>query len=508
MYPEMAHAMGIDPSSEQAVKFDIASDDFIKAYFEILHHPYEKDGVDFWWIDWQQGTSSQMEGLDPLWALNHYHFLDNQRDGKYSLIMSRYAGIGSHRYPIGFSGDTTISWKTLELMPYFTATAANCGYTWWGHDIGGHHLGTKDDELYLRFLQFGVFNPVNRMHSTSSPLITKEPWAYESGIGELAIKMLQLRHRMIPFLYTCNYRTHTAGLALCEPLYYDYPDAPESYDPEFRNEYLFGQSFLVAPITHHSEEKGLTSMRIWLPEGTWTDIFTGDVYRASKGGKIFTAVRPLDSIPVFAKAGAVMVLSNDQGNSTKNPSRLEARVYNGNGSFTLYEDSDTAEIFTKFNCTATDADTQRVTISCKGDISVIPRDREIKITFPNIVVHHPADLAARITHAPAPVTVLKNGVAINPEVNTYAEVYLVIKDFDPRATYEISVRSAPLTRSDEIKRAMIDKLQKTQAPYCVRVNLLDRIAKRNDVESQKGVVLLSDLPSIDKQRLIETAWEA
>mgnify|MGYP002799341650 FL=1 len=66
--------------------------------------------MDFWWIDWQQGTNCKVEGLDPLWILNHYHFLDNGRDGKRPMIFSRYAGPGSHRYPVGFSGDTLITW--------------------------------------------------------------------------------------------------------------------------------------------------------------------------------------------------------------------------------------------------------------------------------------------------------------------------------------------------------------------------------------------------------------
>ena len=174
----------------------MSSKRFLEAYFRILHHPLEQDGVDFWWIDWQQGTASAKDGLDPLWALNHYHYLAHAARHRHPLIMSRYAGIGSHRYPIGFSGDTTISWATLRLMPYFTATAANCGYSWWSHDIGGHHLGEKDDELYLRFLQFGVFNPINRMHCTDSPMLTKEPWAYENGIGQLAADALRLGDRL------------------------------------------------------------------------------------------------------------------------------------------------------------------------------------------------------------------------------------------------------------------------------------------------------------------------
>ena len=300
-YPAMAEAMGTDPKTEAVIPFDVSSKRFLEAYFRILHHPLEQDGVDFWWIDWQQGTASAKDGLDPLWALNHYHYLDHAARHRHPLIMSRYAGVGSHRYPIGFSGDTTISWATLRLMPYFTATAANCGYSWWSHDIGGHHLGEKDDELYLRFLQFGVFNPINRMHCTDSPMLTKEPWAYENGIGQLAADALRLRHRMIPYLYSCNHRTATEGLALCEPLYYQYPECGESY--RYPNEYRFGQQFLVAPVTEHSRRNGLSETPVWLPEGIWTDFFTGTSTASAKAEKnLSQSARPTAS-PFSPKRG-------------------------------------------------------------------------------------------------------------------------------------------------------------------------------------------------------------
>ena len=112
-YTDMARAMGVNPATAQKIPFDIADDTFINEYFDKILHPYEKDGVDFWWIDWQQGTKSSVEGLDPLWSLNHYHYLDNAANRLSPLILSRYAGAGSHRYPIGFSGDTYISWNTL-----------------------------------------------------------------------------------------------------------------------------------------------------------------------------------------------------------------------------------------------------------------------------------------------------------------------------------------------------------------------------------------------------------
>ena len=98
------------------------------------------------------------------------------------MILSRYAGLGSHIYPLGFSGDTYINWETLDFQPYFTANAANAAYSWWSHDIGGHQWGGRDDDLYLRWLQFGVFSPIMRLHSTATPVLGKEPWKYRSDV--------------------------------------------------------------------------------------------------------------------------------------------------------------------------------------------------------------------------------------------------------------------------------------------------------------------------------------
>ena len=144
----------------------------------------EDEGVDFWWLDWQQGTNTKVEGLDPLWMLNHYHFLDSAREGKRPMTFSRYAGVGSHRYPVGFSGDTVISWESLAFQPYFTNTASNIGYGWWSHDIGGHMQGTRDDELEARWYQYGVFAPINRLHSTQNEYIVKEPWRFRKEVCE------------------------------------------------------------------------------------------------------------------------------------------------------------------------------------------------------------------------------------------------------------------------------------------------------------------------------------
>src|SRR5688500_18689993 len=124
-YPALAKRMGIDPETGAPVQFNPTDPDFLEAYFEELHHPLEDQGVDFWWLDWQQGGVTRVPGLDPLWLLNHFHFLDSGRAGRRPLTFSRYAGIGSHRYPIGFSGDTLITWESLDFQPSFTARASN-----------------------------------------------------------------------------------------------------------------------------------------------------------------------------------------------------------------------------------------------------------------------------------------------------------------------------------------------------------------------------------------------
>ncbi len=203
-YEDMCKAMGQNPAEKKPVPFDITDKKFTENYFDILHHPFEKAGVDFWWIDWQQGKNTAVKGLDPLWALNHYHFLDNAKDNHRPLILSRFCGAGSQRYPLGFSGDTTQTWKSLDFQPGFTATASNIAYPWWSHDIGGHCMGKKDDELYLRWVQLGVFSPVMRLHSTNNEFAGKEPWNFSGPVQRIATDALRLRHKLLPYIYTMN----------------------------------------------------------------------------------------------------------------------------------------------------------------------------------------------------------------------------------------------------------------------------------------------------------------
>jgi alpha-glucosidase (family GH31 glycosyl hydrolase) len=338
-YRAMAQRLGVDPDTERPIAFDAADPRFLQAYFEELHHPLEDEGVDFWWLDWQQGGVSAIPGLDPLWLLNHYHFLDSARHGRRPLTFSRYAGVGSHRYPVGFSGDTVISWASLDFQPYFTATASNVGYGWWSHDIGGHFFGYKDDELAARWVQLGVFSPITRLHSNLSLFNSKEPWRFNEHAERVMKSFLRLRHQLVPYLYTMNRRAHVENIPVVAPVYYEHPDADAAY--RCPNEYLFGTAFLVAPITAPADRTtGLGATTAWLPPGLWVDVFTGLGYH---GGRTVTLHRDLDTIPVLARGGSIVPLVPDDeaGFGTANPEALEIHVYaGGDDEFTMWEDQD------------------------------------------------------------------------------------------------------------------------------------------------------------------------
>lgn len=378
-YPTIAKHMGVDMEAGEKVAFDAASPKFMRYYFEDVLHPMEEEGVDFWWVDWQQGTKTAVEGLDPLWVLNHQHFMDSARDGKRPMTFSRYAGPGSHRYPVGFSGDTLVTWASLNFQPYFTATADNIGYAWWSHDIGGHMYGYKDNELYGRWIQLGVFSPVCRMHSSNNEFNTREPWCYRADVCKAVEDFLRLRHRLIPYLYTMNHRAWAEGQPLCQPMYYSYPDQEEAYG--VANEYMFGSELLCAPITRHTAaDAPVAAVPVWLPEGEWTDIFTGVTYQ---GGQKLDMYRDLESFPVLAKAGAILPLADDIAIAAReNPTEMTLKVYTGaSGRFTMYEDDNTTEAYQQGVCVQTDIiyqeeNTPTLTIEAKGQLELIPQERK------------------------------------------------------------------------------------------------------------------------------------
>jgi hypothetical protein len=388
MYVEMAQRMGIDPDTEAPVRFDLADPDFAKAYFEVLHHPQEARGVDFWWIDWQQGELSSLPGLDPLWWLNHLHFRDLGRDGKTRpFIFSRWGGLGNHRYPIGFSGDTYVQWETLAYQPYFTATAANVGYGWWSHDIGGHQLGVEDPELYARWVQFGVFSPIMRLHSTKNAFHERRPWGFDAETLRVTRDALQLRHALIPYLYTMSWRNHQESIPLVQPMYYEHPLQEEAY--HCPQQYYFGSELMVAPfVTPAGEHTGLSRQVVWLPPGgNWYHFFSGECF---KGGGWYAQYGRLEDIPVFAKTGAIVPLGPKAGwGGVDSPAEFDLRVFAGaDNRFVLYEDDGETTDYTydKYGLTEFSQDWQERRLefriaAASGDIAHLPAQRRYHIHF-------------------------------------------------------------------------------------------------------------------------------
>jgi len=335
-YPDVARDLGLDPADGLAVAFDIGSPTFVEAYLRRLHHPQEAAGVDFWWLDWQSGTASRRAGLDPLWMLNHVHYRDAGRDGRRPLTFSRYAGLGSHRYPVGFSGDTIISWDSLAFQPSFTATAANVGYFWWSHDIGGHFFGTKDVELATRWVQLGALSPVNRLHSSNNPFTSKEPWRFGPRAEAIMRRFLRLRHQLVPYLYSAMWAAHTDGVGPVRPMYHDHPTQVPAY--EVPHQYLLGADLIVVPVTSPMDRSThLAQTDAWLPEGRWFDLLTGRVYR---GGRSLRLYRTLDQVPVLARAGAVLPLAVDpMADPGLDPAALALRLVPGaDGGCVVLED--------------------------------------------------------------------------------------------------------------------------------------------------------------------------
>ncbi len=474
-YPAMAEALGRDVAQGEPIAFDVTDPDFLEAYFDILHRGLEDDGVDFWWVDWQSGHHSRVPGIDPLWMLNHFHFLDSAHDGRRPLTFSRYAGPGSHRYPVGFSGDTVISWSSLEFQPEFTATAANIGYGWWSHDIGGHMFGTRDDELSLRWLQLGVFSPILRLHSSRNPFLLKEPWLYGAETAQAMGEALRFRHRLVPYLHSMNHRAAEQRRPLVRPMYHVWPRAAEAYAAP--TEFVFGTELLVAPVTRPSDPVTLRgAVRAWLPPGTWVDVFTGTVY---EGDHELELHRDESSVPVLLRAGGLVPLTApDDLDATTNPARLEVLLAPGaDGRFELVEDDGTgstsADIPTARTSLSWDQGSGTFTVgAAAGAGAVVPKRRTWTLTVLGVTA---ADLHGVGVRASAgPVDVEDDGDRVRV---TVAGV--------PAATGTDIILAAGLTpRTVDVPGRLLDVLGRAQYGYEAKSAIWDTLRSERTPAAQ------------------------
>ena len=388
VYPEMARAMGIDPATKRYVPFDIVNKKFAENYMRLVLHPLQKMGVDFWWLDWQQWNTTSIPGVNPTFYLNYVFFSDMERRGKARpIIMHRYGGLGNHRYQIGFSGDTKISWKSLDFQPYFTVTAANVGFGYWSHDIGGHMRGDSPPELYTRWVQFGALSPIFRTHATKSPKIERRFWAYPVEYYYAMRKAVLLRHALIPYIYSQARKTYETGVSICHPLYYEHPKREEAY--AFKNEYYFGDDLLVNPVTRPIGKDSLFVLqKVWLPPGTWYEWATGTLL---DGDRTVTRAFTLDEIPLYARAGAILPMEPPlrQALDVKLDSLVLLVVPGDSGSTVLYEDEGNTDnykrgVFAKTRITyQREGDRLKLVVEpAQGQFPGMVAEREVVVCFP------------------------------------------------------------------------------------------------------------------------------
>ena len=397
-FNDLREDMGLDKQTKR-VPWNLSDGRFYHNMFKHIIRARERQGVDFWWLDWQQNlTSKYVDGLGETFWCNHVFYNDMRlnRPNHRPLIFHRWGGLGSHRYPIGFSGDSFTTYGTLAWQPYFTATASNVGFGYWGHDLGGHQqTGGNDPEIYLRWMQFGVFTPIFRTHATNWEGIERRIWKY-SNFPSL-LETVKLRYALMPYIYTAARQAYDTGVSLCRPLYYEWPEANNAY--LFEDEYMFGDDILVAPVVTKPEKDGTTARRTWLPEGRWFDVCRNKVV---EGNRTFTDRYAMEEIPYFFRAGSVIVNNPPMMNLSTRPDRLILKVVpGGNGRTLLYEDEGDTEGYKQgaYTTTTISHDGNTLTILPReGKFAGMPESRSYTVEFlavnrPNAVVINGSQVA-------------------------------------------------------------------------------------------------------------------
>lgn len=340
---------------------------------DLLHNK----NVDAVWIDWQSGGfAGGLTGdkQNPTFWLSRLRSTDRHRkgDSRRGLVLSRFGGLGAHRFQVGFSGDVLdLDWPNMRYQPYFSATASNVGFSYWSHDIVGP---SGDDELFTRWTQVGAFSGTMRFHdrglasgncnnvpssnATSAWLpqcATVEPWKLASDTVFTAVRAaLQLRAELLPYIYTRARAAFDTGVGLVIPVYYLFPEHNESYlidaSGEFSS-YFFGLDILFSPVVTPSSitnafGPGLATKSTWLPPGLWYDSTTGAMIASPDTGTFNNGTFVLQHVPLFFRAGAVIPflslssLPSSVGAASQQYAFLGFKIVPGasNGSGTAYED--------------------------------------------------------------------------------------------------------------------------------------------------------------------------
>ena len=366
------------------IPFNLYDARTVDAYLKLLIHPLSNIGVDFYSID----RSSKNINLERLNILKHYLYKDNLRNfNKRSLISSYNSLIVPHRYPIIYSGKTTVSWESLKKLPAYNASATNLGISFLSSHVGGSYGGIEDNELFTRFVQLGVFSPIFRLGSDSGKYYKREPWKWGLKTNQIVTNYLNLRYKLIPYIYTESYKYFKYGKPLLEPIYYRYPLFYD--DLIYKDDYFFGSNFFISPITTKKDYvMNRVIHKLYMPSGIWFDFFTGKRY---KGDRKYTTFYKDEEYPVFVKAGTIIPMSLNKLNDLSLPKDMEIQVFPGaSNTYSIYEDDGETNNYLKGEYFITNMeflyrkDNYSFTIlPVEGKVGCIPKLRNYNIRFKN-----------------------------------------------------------------------------------------------------------------------------
>jgi hypothetical protein len=334
-------------------------------------------------------------------------------------------------------------------------------------------------------MQFGVFSPIMRIHSSNETFTGREPWKFGAEYRAAIERFIRLRHQLLPYTYTMNARSHFDDEPIVEPMYYQYPEENAAY--QVKNQYFFGSELMVCPITSKGDEElKLGKVKAFIPNGLWFDVFTGMSYT---GGRTMDLFRPIDTIPVLAKAGAIIPMQHidEISDDTSNPHHLELHVFVGDdNTFTMYEDDGETMAFedgafckTTYNLNWKNS--EFTIFPSVGDFSVIPESRDYSICF----------------HGVKPNSV--SGIAINGACQTFTSKFdkltntltIELPNVLPTDTVVISISDATIN-ANPIFEIAYENLNRAQIPFTFKENTY-RLLKSNKSLQQK----LSDIATMN-----------
>jgi alpha-glucosidase/alpha-D-xyloside xylohydrolase len=391
--PKGLHGSVNDPATSP-------EDSYGAVHYWARHQPVSRLGIDGWWPDAAEDLSiaSRLARIRMYWEGPQR---DHPNQRPFALHRTGYAGMQRFGGWL-WSGDVRSTWETLRNHTPIALNTGLTGVPFWGMDIGGFYPTEElKGELYVRWFQLGAFCPLFRSHGRT--WYTRLPWGWNTGVlgpdemenapgGKTPItledlrnsavepicrKYLELRYRLLPYIYSAARETHETGLPMMRPLWLDYSD--DSRAVERGDEFLWGRDMLVAPVT----EPGARERSLYLPRGAWFDFWTN---ARVEGGRQITRNVDLETTPVYVRAGAILPLGPlKQYTAEQAVGPLTLHVYSGtNGEFRLYEDDGTTFEFTtgqwmRLVCRWTDRDRRLLLSLDPGSRMLPPLRRNIEV---------------------------------------------------------------------------------------------------------------------------------